>query len=145
MKSFKRWIATAMAGLVTTVGIFGAAKMDVQAEAYWPSNVEVNSGAAVVMEIETGTILYEKNMNQSYYPASITKVMTALLALENCDLDEIITFSETAVYENEGHTSHIAREVGEEMTLESALYGMMLESANECAWAIGEHVAGGSM
>ena len=81
MKSFKRWIATAMAGLVTTVGIFGAAKMDVQAEAYWPSNVEVNSGAAVVMEIETGTILYEKNMNQSYYPASITKVMTALLAL----------------------------------------------------------------
>lgn len=142
MKSFKRWIATAMAGLVTTVGIFGAAKMDVQAEAYWPSNVEVNSSAAVVMEIETGTILYEKNMNQSYYPASITKVMTALLALENCDLDEIITFSETAVYENEGDTSHIAREVGEEMTLESALYGMMLESANECAWAIGEHVGG---
>ncbi|MDD6193818.1 MAG: D-alanyl-D-alanine carboxypeptidase [Lachnospiraceae bacterium] len=142
MKKIKKWIAMTMAGLITTMGIMGTASIDVKAEAYWPSNVSVDSGAAVVMEVETGTILYEKNMNQSYYPASITKVMTALLALENCDLDEIITFSETAVYENEGDTSHIAREVGEEMTMESALYGMMLESANECAWAIGEHVGG---
>ena len=87
----------------------------------------------------------KKNADTSHYPASITKVMTALLALENCDLDEIVTFSEEAVYGNEGDTSHIAREVGEEMTLENCLYGMMLESANECAWAIGEHVGGGSM
>lgn len=142
MKSFRKWIAMTLAGLVTTVGVLGAAKVDAEAAAYWPSNVGVDSSAAVVMEVETGTILYEKNMNQSYYPASITKVMTALLALENCDLDEVLTFSDVAVYENEGDTSHIAREVGEEMTLESALYGMMLESANECAWAIGEHVGG---
>jgi serine-type D-Ala-D-Ala carboxypeptidase (penicillin-binding protein 5/6) len=71
--------------------------------------------------------------------------MTALLALENCDLDEVVTFSEEAVYKNEGDTSNIAREVGEKMTMENCLYGMMLESANECAWAIGEHVGGGSM
>ena len=142
MKSFKKWIAMTMAGLVTTVGVFSSMCAEAKAEAYWPSSVSVESGAAVVMEVDTGTILYEKNMNESYYPASITKVMTALLALENCDLDEIITFSETAVYENEGDTSHIAREVGEKMTMESALYGMMLESANECAWAIGEHVGG---
>lgn len=105
----------------------------------------MTSGAAIVVEMETGTVLYEKNADTSHYPASITKVMTALLALENCDLDEIVTFSEEAVYGNEGDTSHIAREVGEEMTLENCLYGMMLESANECAWAIGEHVGGGSM
>lgn len=142
MKNVKKWIALTMAGLVTTVGVLSAVKMNVQAEAYWPSSVSVDSGGAVVMEVDTGTILYEKNMDESYYPASITKVMTALLALENCDLDEIITFSDVAVYENEGDTSHIAREVGEKMTLESALYGMMLESANECAWAIGEHVGG---
>lgn len=142
MKSFRKRIAMTMAGLITIIGILGTESIDVKAEDYWPSNVNADSGAAVVMEVETGTILYEKNMNQAYYPASITKVMTALLALENCDLDEIITFSKTAVYENEGDTSHIAREVGEEMTMESALYGMMLESANECAWAIGEHVGG---
>ncbi len=136
------------------LGIFAAATTfltatygacNVQAAEYWPSNVSVTSGAAIVVEMETGTVLYEKDADTSYYPASITKIMTALLALENCDLDEIVTFSETAVYENEGDTSHIAREVDEEMTLENALYGMMLESANECAWAIGEHVGGGSM
>lgn len=142
MKRFRKWIAMTMAGFITTVGVFGAYGVNVKAEAYWPSNVSVDSGAAVVMEVDTGTILYEKNMNESFYPASITKVMTALLALENTDLDDIITFSEKAVYENEGDTSHIAREVGEKMTMESALYGMMLESANECAWAIGEHVGG---
>lgn len=144
MKKRIRSIALALVGILTvvTTGQFSAEKVD--AAAYWPKNVEVASGAAIVMEQETGTILYEKNTNKTYYPASITKVMTALLALENCELDETLTFSEKAVYENEGDTSHIAREVGEKMTLESALYGMMLESANECAWAIGEHV-GGSM
>ena len=70
-----------MAGLVTTVGVFSSVCGEAKAEAYWPSSVSVESGAAVVMEVDTGTILYEKNMNESYYPASITKVMTALLAL----------------------------------------------------------------
>ena len=119
--------------------------VNVQAAEYWPDNISVSSGAAIVVELETGTVLYEKDADTSYYPASITKVMTALLALENCDLDEVVTFSEEAVYKNEGDTSHIAREVGEKMTMENCLYGMMLESANECAWAIGEHVGGGSM
>ncbi len=108
----------------------------------WPASISIESPSAIVMEVNTGTVLYEYNADESLYPASITKIMTALLAIENCDLDEIVTFSETAVYENEGDTSHIAREVGEEMTLENCLYGMMLESANECAWAIGEHVGG---
>ncbi len=110
--------------------------------ASWPASIRIESPSAIVMEVNTGTVLYEYNADESLYPASITKIMTALLAIENCDLDEIVTFSEVAVYENEGDTSHIAREVGEEMTLENVLYGMMLESANECAWAIGEHVGG---
>lgn len=128
--------------IITGCAAFGS---EVKAAAYWPDNVSVESGAAIVVEMETGTVLYEKNAKETFYPASITKIMTALLALENCSLDEKVTFSETAVYENEGDTSHIAREVNEEMTMESCLYGMMLESANECAWAIGEHVGGGNM
>ena len=69
--------------------------------------------------------------------------MTTLLALENCNLDEMVHFSATAVYENEGGTSHIARDLDEEMTLEQCLYGIMLESANECSYAVAEHVGGG--
>lgn len=99
--------------------------------------------AAIVMDADSGLILYENNADAAYYPASITKIMTALLALENCSLDEVVTFSYDAVYNTEG--SSIARDVGEEMTMEECLYGMMLASANECAYAIGEHVAGGSI
>lgn len=145
MLNIKRILSTALAGFITTVSIWGANGLEARADGYWPNNVEVSSGAAIVVEMSTGTVLYEKHINESFYPASITKIMTALLALENCSLDEIVEYSETAVYENEGDTSHIAREVGEKMTMESCLYGMMLESANECAWAIGEHVGGGSM
>ncbi len=142
MKLLKNLIKRTCIGLCAFSVTIGSLSIDSKAAEYWPSNVSVSSGAAIVMEAETGTVLYEKNADTAYYPASITKVMTALLSLENCDLDETVVFSEEAVYENEGDTSHIAREVGEEMTLENALYGMMLESANECAWALGEHVAG---
>lgn len=141
----KKSIALGLAAIIAAASVVTGCSSTAQAAEYWPENVSVTSGAAVVMDVDTGTVLYEKGADDQHYPASITKVMTALLALENCELDEIVTFSETAVYENEGDTSHIAREVGEEMTLENCLYGMMLESANECAWAIGEHVGGGDI
>ncbi len=114
----------------------------VNAEEYWPSSVDVNSTSAIVIEQETGAILYSQNDKEKLYPASITKVMTALIALENSDLDETVVFSADAVYKNEGGTSSIARDLNEEMSMEYCLYGMMLESANECAWAIAEHIAG---
>ena len=114
----------------------------VKAAEYWPDGVDTESASAIVMEEETGTILYSKNIDDIHYPASITKIMTALLVLEYGNLDDIITFSEEAVYKNEGDTSHIARDVGEQMTVEQTLYGMMLESANECAWALAEYVSG---
>jgi D-alanyl-D-alanine carboxypeptidase len=92
------------------------------------------------MEVNTGTVLYQKKSHDQHYPASITKIMTCLLAVENCDLDEIVVFSADAVYKNEGNTSHIARNLGEELTVEQCLYAVMLESANECAYALAEHV-----
>ncbi len=98
--------------------------------------------SAVVMDLESGTILYERNMDVVHYPASITKIMTALITLENCsDLQATITFSSNAVYDTAGGSS-IARDVGEEMTVEQTLYGMMLESANECAYALAEYIGG---
>lgn len=129
-------VLTLVASLMSPVGAIRA-KAD-----YWPDSISVSSESAVVIDVSTGTILYEKNPHERLYPASITKIMTALLALENCPLDDTVVFSADAVYKNEGGTSHIARDLNEEMTMEWTLYGMMLESANECAWAIGEHVSG---
>lgn len=117
----------------------------VMGEEVWPSGVETNSASAIVMEVDSGAILYDKDIDHEYYPASITKIVTALVALKHSEMDEVVTFSEDAVMLNEGEASNIAREVGEQMTMEQCLYGMMLESANECAWAIAEHVGDGDM
>ena len=57
---------------------------------YWPGSVGVTAESAIIMEQETGTILYSKNIDDEHFPASITKIMTALLVLENCDLDETV-------------------------------------------------------
>lgn len=110
--------------------------------ASWPSGPSVNAQAALVMELSTGTILYEKNATDAMYPASITKVMTGLLAVENSSMDEIVHFSNTAVYGNGSNSSSIGMKPGESITMEHCMYGMMLASANEVAKAIGEHIAG---
>lgn len=138
MKKRKVKIACLMAAILYLISSF----TPVYAEESWPKMPKVEAPSICVIEIMTGTILYERNMDEVNYPASITKIMTALLALEHSSLDEIVTFSEKAVYGNEGDTSHISRDIGEKMTMEECLYGMMLESANECAWAIGEHIGG---
>lgn len=114
----------------------------VLADESWPNGPDIVTPNAIVMEVNSGTILYEKNSHAQRYPASITKILTTLLAVENCDMDETVTFSQDAVYKNEGDTSHISRDIGEEMTMEQCLYAVMLASANECAYAVAEHVAG---
>ncbi len=139
--TIKKWV-TAVVAVSLIIGLFlpTSAVADVVA---WPTGPDVESESAIVIEATTGTVLYEKNADEIRYPASITKIMTTMLALEYCDLDETVTFSSNAVYLNEGDTSHIARDIGEEMTLEQCLYAVMLESANECAYAVAEHVADG--
>ena len=114
--------------------------LSVRAEESWPEGPEINGETAIVMEASTGTILYEKNIHEEHFPASITKIMTALLALENSSLDEEVVFSRNAVYSIEG--AHIARDVDEVMPMEECLYALLLASANECAYAIAEHVGG---
>ncbi len=114
--------------------------LQAQAASDWPVGIEIAGETAIVMDTSTKTILYEKNAYAQYYPASITKIMTALLAIENCGMDEYVVFSKDAVYKTEG--SGISRDVNEVMTMEECLYGLMLESANECAYAIAEHVGG---
>lgn len=120
--------------------------MDVPVQAkktknYWPKQPDkITAGAAILMDIDTGTILYKKNINKKYYPASITKILSVLVAVENSRMDEVVTFSHDSVFKTEG--SGIWRDVGEKMTMEQCLYAVMLESANECAYAVAEHISG---
>ncbi|MGN0335651.1 MAG: D-alanyl-D-alanine carboxypeptidase family protein [Lachnospiraceae bacterium] len=108
----------------------------------WPAGPSVYAESAIVMEAETGMILYAKDIDARNYPASITKIMTALVTLENCDLDEEVLYSYYATHSIEYGSSSIARTEGEILTVEESLYGLMLSSANECANALAEHVAG---
>ena len=107
----------------------------------WPEAPEIYSGSALVIDTVTGATLFSQDEDEKIYPASTTKLLTAILALENCSLDEIVTFSETAV-DLESGASSIDAVAGEEMTLEDVLYGLLLPSGNDCANAIAEHVAG---
>ena len=137
MRKIKRICCLAIAALVCA-GTFG---MTVAAKDTWPAGPSIDSECAIVMEANTGTVLYAKNEHQKCYPASITKILTTLLALENSSLDETVTFSEDSIYNTEG--SGVARDIGEKLTMKDTLYAVMLESANECAYAAAEHVGGG--
>ncbi len=108
----------------------------------WPQGEAIEADAAIVIDANTGAILYSKNIEGKEYPASITKIMTVLLALENGNLEDVVTFSENAVYSIEFGSSHLGLTEGEELTLEQCLYGIMLASANEISNAVAEHIGG---
>ncbi len=108
----------------------------------WPDGPQIGAEAAIVLEAGTGTILYAKNIHEELFPASTTKIMTCLLAVENANLSDTITFSNDAVFSVPHDGSSIGMDVGESITLEQALYGIMVGSANEVANAVGEHVSG---
>lgn len=112
-----------------------------EAEADWPEAPSIGGVSGIVMEASTGAILYEKDMHAVCYPASITKIMTVLLAIENCEPDEIVTIPPEAVYMEDKGT-HIALDVGEQLTVEQCLYAVMLASANDAAYALAEHTGG---
>ncbi len=110
----------------------------------WPDGPKVSAQSAVLLEAETGTILYAKNIHEKAYPASTTKLMTCLLAAENAGTKETVRFSRDAVFSIERDSSNIGIDAGEAMPMEECLYGIMVASANEVANAVAEHV-GGSM
>lgn len=108
----------------------------------WPSDVSVQAEGAILMDADTGTVLWGQNIHNEYFPASITKVMTALLVIENCKLDETVTFSHNAVFNVESGSSNAGINEGDTMSVRDCLYALLLKSANESANALAEHVAG---
>lgn len=110
--------------------------------AYWPTGPAVAAESAILMEAETGTILYAKNIHEELFPASTTKMLTCLIAVEQCALNERVDFSHEAVNSVPLDGSSMGMDAGEYLTLEECLYGIMVASANEVANAVAEHVAG---
>lgn len=108
----------------------------------WPQGPRIEAESAIVMDVYTESILYSKNADKQQYPASITKIMTTLLACENLDLNAGMVVSEAAAYGIEPGSSSIYAETGEEFTVTQALMAVMLESANEMSLAIAEETSG---
>ena len=103
---------------------------------------DIKAPNLLLAETNTGRILYERKVDEKIYPASLTKLMTAILVVENCELDEIVTVSENAVLSVPTGYVNANLQVGEELTVEDLLYVMLIPSANDAANALAEHVGG---
>lgn len=106
------------------------------------SEVNVNAPVALLMDANTGKIIYEKDAYKRMYPASTTKIMTAILALENCELSDIATVSYDAIFTVPVGYSNANLQLDEELTIEQLLYALLIPSANDSANVIAEHIAG---
>ena len=100
---------------------------------------QIQSPSAVVICEETGRVLYQKNANEKRKMASLTKLMTSIILVENCDLNEKITVAKEACYVG---GSEAGLKPNDEVTAKDLLYGMLLPSGNDCAMAIAYHIGG---
>ncbi len=127
--------------LETTV--YAASTTNTSSNVEWPAAPEVTSESAILIDADTGAVLYEKDSHRKCYPASTTKILTGLLAIENCSMTDTITFSSTAANSVKvGEDANIGTKAGEEYTVEQALYALLLYSANEVAYGLAEQVSG---
>lgn len=108
----------------------------------WPTGPVVNAESAILMEARTGAILYAKNIHMQEYPASTTKILTSLIAVEQCSLNEVVTFSHNAVFGIPVDSNHIAMNEGDTLTMEECLNAILIRSANEVSYAVAEHIGG---
>lgn len=110
----------------------------------WPYDTGIQAEAGIVVDADTGAVLYGQNLHSPYAPASITKLLTALVVIENCEsLDDVVTFSHDAVYDVEsGSGNALALEEGDQLTVRDCLHALLLRSSNQAANALAEHVGG---
>ena len=103
---------------------------------------QISAVAAVVIDQASGKVLYDKDMNAEHYPASTTKLMTAMVVLERSSLSDVVTFSKSATTNLESGASTLNLTEGDQLTVEQCLYGLLLKSANEIGNGLAEHIAG---
>ena len=142
MKKTIKKIFKGMSLSVLALSVSLSASLSAFASGAWPSGPSLEAEGACLMDADSMTVLYSKNPDTPYYPASITKVLTALLTIENCELDEIVTFSEEAVAYEEDNSTIIGASAGDNLTVRDCLYCLLFHSANDVANALAEHVGG---
>lgn len=139
MRLFKKWMGLVLGAVMSchVMGMTASAKPD------WPSDVFVEAEAGIVIDADSGAMIFGQNSKLPYYPASITKLLTALIVLEHASLDEMVTYSNDAVYNvEEGSGNPAGLDTGDVLSVKDSLYVMVLRSSNQAANALAEHVAG---
>ena len=109
---------------------------------YAENDFTVDAKASLIIEENSGKVIHEDNSNVQNYPASVTKILTAILTLENCELTDTVTVSKTAISNIPSGYVIAPLFVGEQMSVEDLLYALMLKSANDAAYVLAEHVGG---
>jgi D-alanyl-D-alanine carboxypeptidase len=113
------------------------------AKTEWPKDTGIEAEAGIVIDADTGAVLFGQNIHNTYPPASITKLLTALVVLENSQLDEVVKYTATALNSVEqGSGNKLSLREGDELTVEDSLYSLLLLSVNQSANALAEHTAG---
>ncbi len=110
--------------------------------ANWPQGPAIYAESGILVDLDTQEILYSKNIDKQLYPASITKIMTTLVAIESSSPEEPVTFSQHALDSIEWDSSNIGCRLNETLTMEQCWYAMMLNSANEVCCGVAEHISG---
>ncbi|MDC7291374.1 D-alanyl-D-alanine carboxypeptidase [Blautia schinkii] len=152
MKRWKKILTTVLTGTLTVTlaaapvwatvdlnAVYGISTNDIQG---WPAGPEISSNTGILMEADTGTVVYDKGADELRYPASITKLMTLLVAVENVGLDETVSFTATGVRDVTPDSGNIGMQLGETMSMRDCLYAMIIHSANEVSAQIAEYVGG---
>lgn len=106
------------------------------------NDITTNSSSCLLMDAKTGKIIYAKNAYEKMYPASTTKLMTAILTLENCKLTDTAIVSHNAIYSIPVGYSHASLKEDEELTIEQLLNVLLIPSANDAAIVLAEHISG---
>ena len=132
MKRFKLIILCIFLSIIFTTSTYAADT----------SKINLNVPSAILIERNTGKILYEKSSNEIRYPASTTKIMTAILALENCELTDMATVSYNAIMSIPTGYTHANLLLGEELTIDQLLHVLLIPSASDAANTLAEHIAG---
>ena len=152
MRKILKRIAAGMLGCMMLLTPFGVQAAQVENGAVypvttnelpeWPQGPDIYAETAVLMDSDTGAVLYNKGMDEKRYPASITKIMTCMIALEHSSLDDQVTFTETCLGDQVAGSGNAGMQVGEVLTMRQCLLLLMIRSANDVATQIAEHVGG---
>ena len=135
-------ICTAARPAMAAVDPAASFQVDSNSWQQWPQAADIQAKTGVVMEAETGAVLYAKGMDAQRYPASLTKIMTALLLVENCGMDQQITMTDTGLSEAYPGSSNCSPVLGEVFTAEQCLQMILIKSANDVATQTAEYMGG---